>query len=196
MATALGKASSSYTHYENVGRFKSAYLPADIAQQIAEVLGKHGVDEREVLALAGVLLHDSKPIQGFNDGEAVQFQMSKDAARNDAGLAAADHVARALAPHIRALQIFTLTRSFGSLGLLAGDQLAVELQHDPRPGDIVLVNFDEHGTGNPITLVRRYFPPFLASTDASDPHPALQIDGHRVGIMATVEASWRTTASK
>ena len=52
MADALGWSLSTYSHYEL--RFKDQYLPLDKARMIASVLAAHGIDEREILALAGV----------------------------------------------------------------------------------------------------------------------------------------------
>lgn len=53
MAAEAGmESSSSYNHYEK--RFKAPYLPRDKAEAFAEALAPHGVDRREVMALAGV----------------------------------------------------------------------------------------------------------------------------------------------
>lgn len=50
-AAELGMSPSSYNHYEV--RYKRPYLPADFAQQVAEVFARHGVPRDLVMALAG-----------------------------------------------------------------------------------------------------------------------------------------------
>jgi len=54
MASKLGCPPSSYAAYEDPKKFKRPILPLEKAKQFADVLGEHGVDRKEVLALAGV----------------------------------------------------------------------------------------------------------------------------------------------
>lgn len=54
MAAALGKPASSYAAYEDPKKFKKPILPLQLAKQVAEVLGERGVDQADVMALAGV----------------------------------------------------------------------------------------------------------------------------------------------
>lgn len=52
VADTLGWTLTRYQHYED--RYKRAYLPMELARDLAEVFGRHGVDPREVLELAGL----------------------------------------------------------------------------------------------------------------------------------------------
>lgn len=52
MASEMGMKTNTYTHYES--RFKKPFLPADVAQKIAKVLGGRGIPQSEVLSLAGI----------------------------------------------------------------------------------------------------------------------------------------------
>lgn len=51
VADALGWTLTRYQHYED--RYKRAYLPVELARALAELFGRHGVDPRLVLELAG-----------------------------------------------------------------------------------------------------------------------------------------------
>lgn len=51
VADALGWTLTRYQHYED--RYKRAYLPVELARDLAELFGRHGVDPRLVLELAG-----------------------------------------------------------------------------------------------------------------------------------------------
>lgn len=53
MAQRIGKSPSSYGHYENPSRFKSEYLPLDLARQLAAAFGKK-TQATKVLMLAGL----------------------------------------------------------------------------------------------------------------------------------------------
>jgi phage repressor protein C with HTH and peptisase S24 domain len=52
-AEALGMPASSYAFYEDVNGFKKAFLPVPLTRQLTDLFGEHGVDRRDVLALAG-----------------------------------------------------------------------------------------------------------------------------------------------
>lgn len=52
IALELGMSSSAYSHYEL--RYKRTWLPMEFAEHLSAVLSRHGVDPREVMALAGV----------------------------------------------------------------------------------------------------------------------------------------------
>ncbi len=51
VADALGWTLTRYRHYED--RYKRAYLPVELARDLAELFGRHGVEPRQVLELAG-----------------------------------------------------------------------------------------------------------------------------------------------
>jgi SOS-response transcriptional repressor LexA len=52
VADALGWTLTRYQHYED--RYKRAYLPVELARDLAELFGRHGVEPRQVLELAGL----------------------------------------------------------------------------------------------------------------------------------------------
>jgi SOS-response transcriptional repressor LexA len=51
VADALGWTLTRYQHYDD--RYKRAYLPVELARDLAELFGRHGIDPRQVLELAG-----------------------------------------------------------------------------------------------------------------------------------------------
>ncbi len=51
VADALDWTLTRYQHYED--RYKRAFLPVELARELAELFGRHGVDPRQVLELAG-----------------------------------------------------------------------------------------------------------------------------------------------
>lgn len=53
MARRVGMPPSSYQHYEDPTRFKSAFLPLDVAEKFADALEREGVSRDSVLALSG-----------------------------------------------------------------------------------------------------------------------------------------------
>src|SRR5690606_19587174 len=57
VADALDWTLTRYQHYED--RYKRAYLPVELARELAELFGRHGVDPRQVMELAG--FHDPAP---------------------------------------------------------------------------------------------------------------------------------------
>jgi hypothetical protein len=54
LAAALEMPPSTYAAYEDSAKFKKPILPLNLAKQIAAVLSEHGIEESEVLALAGI----------------------------------------------------------------------------------------------------------------------------------------------
>ncbi len=61
LAKALGmKGASSYQRYESEDLFQKKVLPLDMAQRLADIFSKHGIDKAEVLELAG-LKSDAPP---------------------------------------------------------------------------------------------------------------------------------------
>jgi phage repressor protein C with HTH and peptisase S24 domain len=57
VSEALGWTLTRYQHYED--RYRRAYLPLDLARQLADILSAGGIAPSEVLALAGI---DSEPV--------------------------------------------------------------------------------------------------------------------------------------
>ena len=165
------------------GAYQSSFAAVADALGVTESWLLRGVGTRDAPA----------PAPGFHDGDITPYT-----APEPTGLApsvSASQIARALAPHLRSLQIYTLNRSFPTFSLKAGDLLIAEAQHRARHGDTVIVNFDEHQAGNPVMLLRRFQPPWLISLEADEPNPVIILDDGRAPIIATVEAMWRIAAA-
>lgn len=64
VADALGWTLTRYQHYED--RYKRAYLPVELARDLAELFGRHGVEPRQVLELAG--FHSAGPAKPSTSG--------------------------------------------------------------------------------------------------------------------------------
>jgi len=62
MAEALEMPPSTYAAYEDPNKFKKLILPFDLAKRIAAVLESRGVPKSEVMALAGLELHEAEGI--------------------------------------------------------------------------------------------------------------------------------------
>lgn len=69
MAHLLDMSSSGYSHYENPKRFKSQYLPMDIARRVADVLRPHGVPEVEVMNMALDVMDDYNELVRLEEAE-------------------------------------------------------------------------------------------------------------------------------
>lgn len=87
MAEALGMAPSSYAHYENPERFKSPFLPMNIAVKISKLLqetGKRDLAE-EVIILAGAGKSDFEKQQALDVAEfnSLIEQIDSSAAHNE-----------------------------------------------------------------------------------------------------------------
>lgn len=54
MADLLGMNHSTYAAYEDAKKYKKPILPLDLAKRIAAVLESHGIEQHEVLQLAGL----------------------------------------------------------------------------------------------------------------------------------------------
>jgi hypothetical protein len=124
---------------------------------------------------------------GFAESEARPWT-----GQRSAGAPGQPTIAALIAPHVRSPMVLELTRAQPGLALLRGDVIVAEAQHRASRGDVVIVSFDEHGNGNPVTLVRRYLPPYLIGSAATDDFPVLTVDDTgRAVILGTVEASFR-----
>lgn len=74
MAEALdGMAPSSYQHYED--KFKREFLPYDFVKKIVTVLVPLGIDETDIIALAGPVTGHSQG-RGFSEGKQPRMDVS------------------------------------------------------------------------------------------------------------------------
>lgn len=105
-------------------------------------------------------------------------------------------LAKQLAPNVKHPQFFKMTQPEIFLGLLIGDVLVVEANHQAKYGDLVIVNtYDEAGEAE-ATLVRRWFPPYLFSCNPNEKSATIILDDTgRAAIFGTVEASFRSSPS-
>lgn len=69
-------------------------------------------------------------------------------------------------------------------GLLPGDKIAIDLNHHPRPGDIVMAQVESKGGQDVETVLRKYEPPMLTCRTTQRDYPSPEfVDGSRVIIM-------------
>lgn len=98
-----------------------------------------------------------------------------------------------LAPDARHPTALRLREAVFGFALLAGDVVVVDLNARAEPGNIVVVN-SATDSGDAVTLIRRFHPPYLISGDPQDT-TALLADGARHAIMGPVVASFRQSKS-
>jgi hypothetical protein len=173
---------TSYAHYESP-RYKKPYLPPDLAEKLADVFGRHGIDRAEVLALGG-LAGSGRAAPGLAD-EAAHYEGELPEA-----LPLASRMPRADLWEIRG-------RALDLAGLLPGDVVAVDLgRSELKTGDVVCAQIYDWQKGSATTVFRIYEPPYLValSTDPQHRKPVL-VDGDRVLLKGRVVASFRQYAS-
>lgn len=103
-------------------------------------------------------------------------------------------IAAALAPNAKRAFTYRLLRSMPAFALLSGDILVVDHGRAPRHGELVLVTFADHETGESNTVLKRLCAPWLLSGDlgGNDAPVALDSSG-RAAIVGIVAASFRPT---
>ena len=84
------------------------------------------------------------------------------------------------------------TNALALLGYREGDFILVDLNEEPRAGDIVVAQLYDWKSGTAHTVIRAFQPPYLLrpGLDAADLRPEV-VDNDRVGIKGVVVASWR-----
>jgi hypothetical protein len=69
-------------------------------------------------------------------------------------------------------------------GLLPGDRIAVDLNRQAQPGDIVMAQVERQGGRDVETVLRKYEPPMLTCRTTQRDYPGPEfVDGYRVIIM-------------
>ncbi|MDO8423705.1 MAG: hypothetical protein Q7S99_16245 [Parvibaculum sp.] len=69
-------------------------------------------------------------------------------------------------------------------GLLPGDKIAIDLNHQAQPGDIVMAQVESKGGQDVETVLRKYEPPMLTCRTTQRDYPGPEfVDGSRVIIM-------------
>ena len=133
------------------------------------------------------LLDEDAPVEiaaqpSFAEADATPWQPAA-ASKSADGLA---QLVQLIAPKARTPSLMRARQTLLSFGIFAGDILVVDASPDSaRPCDLVLVNHVDFETGSGRTLIRRYFPPYLASPEGSGEAPLLA-DGHQNVIMGRV----------
>jgi hypothetical protein len=125
---------------------------------------------------------------GFSESAVTPWQPAK---LSEAALPA---FLRFLAPSAHRPETWRVAQTMAAIGMLAGDVLVVDLKAAPRPGDLVLVGIDR--PDQPISVIRRFAPPFLISVDPADPDPVVSLDDHATyGLRGPIVALFRTRTS-
>lgn len=187
MADLVGMSSSGYSHYETPARFKDAFLPMRIAQDIARALEPRGIDQAQVMALAGSP-HAAATAHQVAPG------MAEDAASPwspaPAARAAADRILHDLSPLARNPGAYQLTRDMPGLGLLRGDIIVVDRKALPGPGDLALGNARRED-GRMITVIGRFLPPYLYTPESLTTGEVLDVSTGAVALYHPIVASFR-----
>lgn len=79
-------------------------------------------------------------------------------------------------PHIHAWTVHT--RNLELSGLLPGDTILVDMEAEPRRGDVVMVQHYVMDTQTARTVLRRYEPPCLISHSTTKTDCILDVNGH------------------
>lgn len=188
LAAELGMSSSGYAHYETPSRFKDAYLPMQMAQDLARILAAHGVSPDEVMALAGSAAPASarpRPTPGFSEDAARPWVPQ--ASRRDA----VDALIGALAPGALNPGTFQMSRAIPELGLLRGDIVIVDRKRLPVAGEVALANA-RTDDGLMSTIVGRFLPPLLFTAESLTDGSIYDVTGGDVAVYHPILASFRT----
>jgi len=193
LADKLGMSSSGYAHYETPARFKDAYLPMQMARDIAGVLAPYGVLPDQVMALAGGGAGPTNrapvPTSGFAEDAARPW--SPPSAQRDA----MDVVLRTLAPAAVNPGAFQMSRAIVELGLLRGDIIIVDRKRLPRHGELALANA-QTDDGDMVTVVGRYLPPLLFTAESLTLGKILDVTTGTVAVYHPIVATFRQLDSK
>jgi hypothetical protein len=169
---------TSYAHYESP-RYKKPYLPPDLAERLAAIFERHGIDRAEVLALGG-----------FSGTGRATLGLADEAAPYEGELPEAVPLASRM-PNAGLWEI--RGRALDLAGLLPGDVVAVDPGRSAlKTGDVVCAQIYDWQKGSATTVFRIYEPPYLValSTDPQHRKPVL-VDGDQVLLKGRVVASFR-----
>lgn len=192
VAAELGMSPSGYVHYENPERFKSAYLPMDVARDLAALLGGHGVPPDQVMALAGSTAAppNATPTPsraapaGFAEGSAAPWSPAPAARDRTTSLLAA------LAPQTASPGTYIMTRTIEGLGLMRGDVIVVDRRALPAPGQLALGNARD-GDDRMVTVIGRYHPPLLITPESLTGPQVLDTTNGDVAVYHPIVAQFR-----
>lgn len=86
-------------------------------------------------------------------------------------------IAALVAPSARAPETYRMTAAHPAFGIMAGDVLVIDLGREAAAEDLVLVTIPNPESGAQETVLRRFAPPYLISSDPLDARPAILDDG-------------------
>lgn len=129
----------------------------------------------------------AEPLAGFQESDTVLWKAPDGRDATDPS-----SIVALLAPGLKRPATLQLRTAQPGFLLMQGDVLVIEQAREARRGDVVVVNYDEHGDGHGVTLVRRYLPPYLVGGAAYEENRILTVDDSgRAAIIGTVVASFR-----
>lgn len=152
MAAALNMPPSTYAAYEDPAKFKKILLPFDLAKRIAGVLEAHGVPKSDVMALAGLQLHEAEGMP-ISDREVLTVSASVAAGvwREHADWPAEDRYPLEVGPApFKDAERFAMRMDGYSMDLTIPPGSDLECLRvafgvvDPVPGDLVIVERHNH----------------------------------------------------
>lgn len=186
IARRAGRSRSNVSHILS-GKQK---MSLEWAQAFADVLK---VPIAEVLEQAGAMpaQQTAQLRPGFAESDAVAFVQSGALSGNLAEKAIASALG-ADRPGVDLWQVKSRAMALG--GYLEGDFVLVDTHQSERvrPGDIVLAQIYNHGSGTAVTVLRRWQPPVLvAASMEPDDMKVHVVDNANVVIRGKVIASWR-----
>lgn len=97
----------------------------------------------------------------------------------------------AMTPNIETRQFYRCERARPSVGLLPADIIIADAKTPPVIGDLVIANLADPETATSVTLIRRFYPPWLVPSAEDDPKSVVSIDS--ANIVAKVVAVFRPT---
>lgn len=101
-------------------------------------------------------------------------------------------LAAVICPDVKSPVAYRVRDAQMAAGLLAGDILIVELGNTALPGDLVIATLADVDADTQVTVVRRFWPPFVIPLAPDDPIPALQAGvDQTVAIVASVKGMAR-----
>ena len=99
----------------------------------------------------------------------------------------------ALAPSAKHPQTFRVDKTQLGFALTEGDVLVVDINDQPKDGDLVITTTTDMDTGEGVTNIRRWLSPWLIPSDITDKAVKLSDDG-AVAIMGVIKAVLRADA--
>ena len=180
---------TTYHYYET--KTKKKYLPIELAEKLAVLFAKYGVDRGEVFALAGVDDANRTLVKslGFRENDLVEYRPPPEQETYVANVVHALYPGRHPAANVWQIRGPALELA----GYLDDDLVIVDLNRiEARAGDVVCAQIYDAQRATAHTIIRIYEPPYLIamSNDPAYRKPEL-VDEDRVVIKGLIVASFR-----